>query len=169
MLIVPSRLDPPERYPPTQKPGYILRTNLVKPYKKGMFKIRNRCSIKAIEGDKLFLTDGAVLHPSLLIAATGWSMDYSFLPGGNPPGVRYKASTLASTSRTPRPMYARFYDQEYPGIFYVSAANGFMAAGEGASFHSQCVEQILRGEWTPIDESFGCKMSLPCLSFLDAL
>jgi len=118
---------------------------LLPPYKKGQFKIHNDCRIKLIDGDKVTLTDGTVLYPKMIVAATGWSTDSSFLPGGAKAG-EYDSLAAADISK---PFYMRFYDQEHPGIFYVSMSNGFMAYTENASFLAQAINQILRGTWTP--------------------
>lgn len=131
--------------PVSSKVGYILRTHLVPPYKNGQFKLHNDCKIKMIESDKVTLTDGTVLYPRMLIAATGWSTDSSFLPGGSKAG---EYDSLAAAD-IPKPMYLRFYDQDYPGVFYISMSNGFMAYTENSSFLSQAIVQILRGTWTP--------------------
>ena len=136
---------PPKKDPVSSKVAYILRTHLVAPYKRGQFRVHNDCRIKLIEGDKVTLTDGTVLYPKMLIAATGWSTDSSFLPGGEKSG---EYDSLAAAD-IPRPLYLRFYDQEYPGIFYVSMSNGYMAYTHNSSFLSQCIVQILRGTWTP--------------------
>lgn len=95
--------------------------------------------------DKVTLTDGTVLHPKMIVAATGLTTETSFLPGGVEPG-EYDSLAVADI---PRPLYLRFYDQEYPGIFYISMSNGFMVYTENAAFLSQAIEQILRGTWTP--------------------
>lgn len=130
---------------PSSKVGYILRTHLVAPYRAGRFHIHNDTTVKSISGNTLELSDGTMLTPTLVVAATGWSTDTSFLPGGTGPGD-YDSLAVADIDR---PMYLRFYDQRHPGIFYVSVSNGFMTYTENASFLSQAVERILRGEWTP--------------------
>jgi hypothetical protein len=117
----------------------------VEPYRKGQFAIHDNCEITLIEGDKVHLSDSTILHPKMIIAATGWTTDTSFLPGGVHPG-EYDSLAVADI---PRPMYLRFYDQEYPGIFYISMSNGFMTYTENASFLSQAIEQILRETWVP--------------------
>jgi hypothetical protein len=140
--------SPPIKDPVSSKVAYILRTHLLPAYKAGQFSIHNDCSIKLIEGDKVTLTDGTVLHPRMLIAATGWSTDSSWLPGGAKTG-EYDS---LSASDIKEPLYLRFYDQKHPGIFYISMSNGFMAYTENASYLSQAINQILRGSWTPPDE-----------------
>ncbi|KAJ5171723.1 hypothetical protein N7492_004316 [Penicillium capsulatum] len=136
---------PPHSDPASSKVGYILRTHLVLPYKKGQFKIHNNCGVKLIDGDKVVLSNGTVVHPQMLVAATGWSTDSSYLPGGSKAG---EYDSLAAAD-APRPLYLRFYDQEYPGIFYISTAAGFITYTENAAFLSQAVNQILRGTWAP--------------------
>ncbi|KAK5447956.1 hypothetical protein LTS15_009455 [Exophiala xenobiotica] len=136
---------PPVQDPVSSKVAYILRTHLLPPYKKGQFKIHNDCRIKLIDGDKVTLTDGTVIYPKMIVAATGWSTDSSFLPGGAKAG-EYDSLAAADIAK---PFYLRFYDQEHPGIFYISMSNGFMAYTENASFLAQAINQILRGTWTP--------------------
>ncbi|KAL6249203.1 hypothetical protein RBB50_004266 [Rhinocladiella similis] len=137
--------SPPFNDAPSSKVGYILRTHLIAPYRAGQFHIHNNTTIASISGDTLTLSDGTTLAPTLLVAATGWSTDTSFLPGGTNPGD-YDSLAVADIDR---PMYLRFYDQEHPGIFYISISNGFMTYTENASFLSQAIDQILRGEWMP--------------------
>ncbi len=129
----------------SSKVGYVLRSHLLPAYRKGQFVQHNYCGVKNIDGEKLTLTDVTVLYPTMLVAATGWSNDTSFLPGGTPAGEYYALVASANA----KPMYLRFYDQNHPGVFYVSMANGFMTYTENASFLSQCIAQILRGQWTP--------------------
>jgi hypothetical protein len=81
----------------------------------------------------------------MFVAATGWSTDSSYLPEGCEAG-EYDSLAAADAER---PLYLRFYDQDYPGIFYISVAAGFITYTENASFLSQAVNQILRGTWTP--------------------
>lgn len=92
----------------------------------------------------MILSDGTVLQPKLLVAATGWSIDSSYLPGGEKAG-EYGSLVAADADR---PVYLRFYDQDHPGIFYVSTAAGFQPYTESASYISQAINQILRGSWT---------------------
>ncbi|KAJ5544296.1 hypothetical protein N7513_007107 [Penicillium frequentans] len=140
----------PEWRPPfhegaSAKVGLILRSHLVPAYKNGQFKIHNGCSIKLIDGDTVTLSNGTVLKPKMFVAATGWSTDSSYLPEGCEAG-EYDSLAAADAER---PLYLRFYDQDYPGIFYISVAAGFITYTENASFLSQAVNQILRGTWTP--------------------
>lgn len=107
--------------------------------------IHNDCNIELIDGGRVTLSDGTILHPNMIVAATGWTTDTSFLPGGTTPG-EYDSLAVRDI---PRPLYLRFYDQEHPGIFYISMSNGFMAYTENAAFVSQAIEQILRGTWKP--------------------
>lgn len=137
--------SPPERYPVSSKVGYILRTHLVAPYKKGQFRVHNHCEVKLIDGERVTLSNGTVLHPKMLVCATGWFNDFSYLPHGDSAGK----SDFLVASHIERPLYLRFYDRDHPGIFYVSIANGFMTYTETASFLEQCINQILRGIWTP--------------------
>jgi hypothetical protein len=75
-----------------------------KGYKKRQFKIHNDCRIKLIDGTK---------SRWMIFAATGWSTDSSFPPGGSKAG---EYDSLAAAD-IPKPFYLRFYDQEHPGIF----------------------------------------------------
>ncbi|KAJ5287792.1 hypothetical protein N7478_003478 [Penicillium angulare] len=143
----------PEWRPPfhegaSAKVGYILRSHLVPAYKKGQFKIHNGCGIKNIDGDKVILSNGTILTPKMFVAATGWSTESSYLPEGCEAG-EYDSLAAADIER---PLYLRFYDQDYPGIFYISVAAGFITYTENASYLSQAVNQILRGTWTPPSE-----------------
>ncbi|KAJ5689988.1 hypothetical protein N7462_004380 [Penicillium macrosclerotiorum] len=124
------------------------RPPLLPAYHAGQFRIHNNTSIKEIDGDRVTLTNGTVLHPKLLVAATGWSTESAYLPEGVAAG---EYDSLAAAD-APRPLYCRFYDQDYPGIFYISVAAGFITYTESANFYSQAVNQILRGTWTPPDE-----------------
>jgi hypothetical protein len=63
--------------------------------------------------DKVTLADGTVVHSKMIFAATGWSTDSSFRPGGSKAG---EYDSLAAAD-IPKPFYLRFYDQEHPGIF----------------------------------------------------
>lgn len=133
---------------PSAKVGLILRSHLVKPYHNGQFRIHDKCGIKEIDGDKVILTNGTALYPRMLVAATGWSTESAYLPEGSPAG---EYDSLAAAD-APRPLYLRFYDQDYPGIFYISVSAGFITYTESASFLSQAIGQILRGTWTPPSE-----------------
>lgn len=117
----------------------------MKPYHNGQFRIHDKCGIQEIDGDKVVLTNGTALYPRMLVAATGWSTESSYLPEGSPAG---EYDSLAAAD-APRPLYLRFYDQDYPGIFYISVSAGFITYTESASFLSQAIGQILRGTWTP--------------------
>ncbi|GLI74337.1 hypothetical protein PoHVEF18_002574 [Penicillium ochrochloron] len=139
---------PPTHEGPSAKVGLILRSHLVKPYHNGQFRIHDKCGIQEIDGDKVVLTNGTALYPRMLVAATGWSTESSYLPEGSPAG---EYDSLAAAD-APRPLYLRFYDQDYPGIFYISVSAGFITYTESASFLSQAIGQILRGTWTPPSE-----------------
>ena len=85
------------------------------------------------------LTNNVVLHPKMLVCATGWELDLDCLPE-----TRAQQSFDTVQSR----LFCRFWDIDYPGLTFVSLSNGFMCATENANLVSQAVAQVLLGKWT---------------------
>jgi hypothetical protein len=94
--------------------------------------------IHSIKGDTVTLTNDVVLRPRILVCATGWRLDLACLPSD-----RANQSFETVQSR----LFSRFYDIDYPGLFFVSLSNGFMCATENANLVSQAIAQILLGNW----------------------
>ena len=85
------------------------------------------------------MTNNVVLHPKMLVCATGWELDLDCLPE-----TRAKQSFDTVQSR----LFCRFWDIDYPGLAFVSLSNGFMCATENANLVSQAVGLVLLGKWT---------------------
>jgi len=122
----------------TKDVAYAFRSELVAHVKCGRLT-PVIAGVEKIEGDKVILTNGTVLHPQLIVCATGWNLDYKFLPSHD--GLTY--------DQMMQRMYCRFMDVDHKNLFFVSVANGFMCATHSADYVSRCIIQILTGEWTP--------------------
>jgi hypothetical protein len=85
------------------------------------------------------LTNNVVLHPQLLICATGWTLDLDCLPAD-------RAGQAFDTIQSR--LFCRFWDIDHPGLAFVSLSNGFMCATENANLVSQAVSHALLGKWT---------------------
>jgi hypothetical protein len=85
------------------------------------------------------LTNNVVLHPKILICATGWTLDLDCLPAD-------RAGQAFDTIQSR--LFCRFWDIDHPGLAFVSLSNGFMCATENANLVSQAVAQALLGKWT---------------------
>jgi hypothetical protein len=94
--------------------------------------------VHSIDGDTITLTNNVVLRPQILVCATGWKLDLACLP---PNRANQSFETVQSR------LFSRFYDIDYPGLFFVSLSNGFMCATENANLVSQAIAQILLGNW----------------------
>lgn len=73
----------------------------------------------------------------MIVCATGWSLDLKYLP--------FLPSTEFSDLQ-PK-LFARFLHIDYPGLYFVSIANGFQCASVNAHLVSECVAQIISGEY----------------------
>jgi len=85
------------------------------------------------------LTNNVVLHPKMIVCATGWTLDLDCLP---PDRAGQTFDTVQSR------LFCRFWDVDHPGLVFVSLSNGFMCATENANLVSQAVAQALLGKWT---------------------
>jgi len=113
-----------------------------KPVPPHSYKVNPRtlqvAGIHSIKGDEVTLTNNVILHPKMLVCATGWNLDLDCLPSD-----RANQSFDTVQSR----LFCRFWDIDYPGLVFVSLSNGFMCATENANLVSQAVAQALLGQW----------------------
>ncbi len=72
---------PPMRDPVSSKVAYILSAHLLLPFKKGHSKSTTAAGLSSPIETKSPLTDGTVVQPKMIVAATRWSTDSSFLTG----------------------------------------------------------------------------------------
>ena len=92
--------------------------------------------IESINGSQVTLTNGVILHPKMIVCATGWTLDLDCLP-------RKDQSFDTVQSR----LFCRFWDIDHKGLCFVSLSNGFMCATENANLVSQAIAQALLGKW----------------------
>ncbi|KAJ3338365.1 hypothetical protein HDU93_009600 [Gonapodya sp. JEL0774] len=116
--------------------SYALRSECLPAYHQKRLKIIIAEPTK-IEKDTLHFSNGVVSKPQMVVEATGWNLDMSWIP------VR---SSYQFADLQPR-LFGRFIDVDYPGLYWVSIANGFMCANHNADMVTQCITQILNGKW----------------------
>lgn len=129
--------------------AYVFRTRLVEPIRNKDLYVSSSnadhrtlqvAGIHAISGSEVILTNNVVLHPKMVVCATGWDLELNCLPSDR---------ANKSFSYIQSKLFCRFWDIDYPGLAFVSLSNGFMCATENANLVSQAVAQALLGDWTP--------------------
>ncbi|KAJ3084956.1 hypothetical protein HK102_000451 [Quaeritorhiza haematococci] len=116
--------------------AYVFRTELVKPIQEKRL-VPLVTEIKSINGDEVVLSNGMTVKPQMIVCATGWNLDYKFMPF-------YKGVSFDDLQVK---LFSRFLDIDHPGLFFVSIANGFMCANHNADIVSRCIVQYLTGDW----------------------
>ncbi|KXS18043.1 hypothetical protein M427DRAFT_42777 [Gonapodya prolifera JEL478] len=116
--------------------AYALRSECLPAYRAKRLRIIIAEATK-IEKDTLHFSNGVVTKPQMVVEATGWNLDMSWIP------VRSGVQFAELQAR----LFGRFVDMDFPGLYWISIANGFMCANHNADMTTQCVTQILKGTW----------------------
>jgi dimethylaniline monooxygenase (N-oxide forming) len=115
--------------------AFVLRRELVPAIQSKRMKVMVT-EIQKIQGKQVFLGNGCVLQPQMIVCATGWTLDLKFIPF-------YKGIALTDLLGK---LWGRFCDIEHPNLFFISQGNGFMCLNHHADLVSRCAIQYMAGD-----------------------
>jgi hypothetical protein len=115
--------------------AFVLRRELIPAIQSKRMKVMVT-EIQKIQGKNVFLGNGCVLQPQMIVCATGWTLNLKFIPF-------YKGITLTDLLGK---LWGRFCDIEHPNLFFISQGNGFMCLNHHADIVSRCAIQYMAGD-----------------------
>ncbi len=126
---------PEPKFPPTRSHPTV-NSELLDKIRHG--KVRPRPGVSRVEGHTVYFTDGSSADYDVLIAATGYRMQFPF----------FDKTLIDWEDATRVPLYLRMFHPEHKSLFFIGLVQPQGSVWPLSEAQARLMARLLKGEWT---------------------